>query len=292
MKRVSGDIRGGRPAGFSLGELLVVLSIIAILFAIFVPYLAKSRETARRTRCVDNLRAIQLGLYEYARSNGQDYPRVAADPNATGYAAFTGAGPGTPVQPNDVTASLWLIVRQGLVEPGRFVCPGSDDVPDPLMTQGRHVTPRDRSNFTAGRHLSYGYASPFSRAEKFKLNRDVLPVDFAIMADNGPGPSAADVPADAVWRNPIRLARANSLNHGRAGQNVLDLSGSVAFKETPYSGFGQGWERDNIYTAHAARVPATLPDGARPAPQAQGLYSRDVLPADQWDSYLVPADGE
>lgn len=288
--------RGRHPSAFSVGELLVVLGILAILAAIFVPYLSSIREVDRRTRCVDNLRAIGLALSQYAATNAQDYPRVTFDPKARGYAAFTGAespdpfAPGTKVQPNDVTASLWLLVRGGLVEPYRFVCPGADDTPDPLMTDGRRVPPGQRSNFSAPRHLSYGYAVPFSRAPRFRLNRDVIASDFIVLGDKGPGASAARVPADAVRNAPMSLAAGNSPNHGRAGQNVLNsLLGNVDFRGTPYCGFGQGWQRDNVYAAYAADP---LPEGAKPPPEASAVYSRDVLPAWEGDTFLAPAAGE
>src|SRR6476469_6117225 len=103
--------RAATAAAFSLVELLVIVSIVVILFSIFVPYAMKMREADRRGRCADNLRAIGFALSQYAahRSgpNGHDYPRVAFDPTRPGYAVYTGAdspdpfAPGTAVAPND-----------------------------------------------------------------------------------------------------------------------------------------------------------------------------------------------
>ncbi|MFW6039435.1 MAG: prepilin-type N-terminal cleavage/methylation domain-containing protein, partial [bacterium] len=39
------------PYGFTLVELLVVISIIALLIALLLPALAAARESARRTAC-------------------------------------------------------------------------------------------------------------------------------------------------------------------------------------------------------------------------------------------------
>jgi type II secretory pathway pseudopilin PulG len=285
----------GPRAAFSLIELLVIVAIVVILFSIFVPYAMKMREASRRGQCADNLRTIAFALSQYAalRSgpSGHDYPRVAFDPTRPGYAVCTGAdspspfAPGTTVAPNDVTASLWLLARTGLAEPYRFVCPSTGDTPDPMSTAGQRMRPAERSNFTSLRHLSYSYCSPFSTASGFQLN-DVLPPDFAVVADKNPGiGDGADVTAPAYSDPPLQLARANSTNHNRSGQNVLYGDYHVQFQKTPYCGVGQEWKRDNIYTA-AARIP--LPPGAVPAPEGRGFCERGIGPAWQKDSYLVP----
>jgi type II secretory pathway pseudopilin PulG len=288
--------RAARRCGFSLVELLVIVAIVVILFSIFVPYAMKMRETDRRGRCAENLRRIAEALRLYAgpqsRLNAHDYPSVAFDPTRPGYTVCTGADSpdpfarGTTVAANDVTASLWLLARTGFVEPDRFVCPSTGDTPDPMTTAaGREMKPQERSNFTSLRHLSYSYCSPFSTASEFRLN-DTLPADFAIIADKNPGiGNSAAVTIPAYNDPPLQVARGNSGNHGRAGQNVLYADSHVQFQKTPYCGFGREWERDNIYTA-AARIP--FPPGAAPAPEVKGFCDRSIGPAWQEDSYLVP----
>ncbi|MEO1130524.1 MAG: type II secretion system protein [Planctomycetota bacterium] len=58
--------------GFSLVDLLVSLSVLAVLVAVLMPSLAAAQEAARRTKCASNIRQIGLGLqmYTYDYSGG------------------------------------------------------------------------------------------------------------------------------------------------------------------------------------------------------------------------------
>jgi len=51
--------------GFSLIELLAVVTIIAILLALLLPAVQAARESARRTACQNNLRQLALALINY-----------------------------------------------------------------------------------------------------------------------------------------------------------------------------------------------------------------------------------
>jgi prepilin-type N-terminal cleavage/methylation domain-containing protein/prepilin-type processing-associated H-X9-DG protein len=287
-----------RRRGFSLTELAVVIVILGILASIFIPYFGKIRETDRRVRCEDNLRAIMGGLRQYAmlkNSKGKEihvFPSVIHDRKQSGYTAYTGADSPDPfakstrVKPNDVTASLWLLVRYGFVGAGRFICPSSKQSPDPMLNGSAPVAASQRSNFTDGTHLSYSYASPFSTAKGYNLSEDSHVGDFALLADKNPGISGkeSNVTAPAWDSPPFELARANSRNHGHVGQNVLYADGHVDWKTTAYCGYEdpKTGRRDNIFTALNAVLPI----------EANGVCGREYGPSWANDSYLVPTEGE
>jgi prepilin-type N-terminal cleavage/methylation domain-containing protein/prepilin-type processing-associated H-X9-DG protein len=69
-----------RQKAFTLMELLVVISIIALLLAILVPSLSKARELARRVVCTSNIKSICAANSTYASSLGMYCPIAYQDP--------------------------------------------------------------------------------------------------------------------------------------------------------------------------------------------------------------------
>ena len=70
--------KGNKRAGFTLIEILVVISILAILAALLFPVFSQAKESAKKTTCISNLRQGADALLLYCSDNDERYP-IGAD---------------------------------------------------------------------------------------------------------------------------------------------------------------------------------------------------------------------
>lgn len=99
--------RNLRPGGFTLLELLVVISIISLLVTIITPSFASARRYAKQVLCASQLKGIGAGWHMYL----DDYP------NALPYAA------NLPIDSDDISI---VDVMGKYVLKDNWSCPGDD----------------------------------------------------------------------------------------------------------------------------------------------------------------------
>lgn len=118
--------------GFTLIELMLVISIISILASMLIPVIFRSREQSRRVTCMSNLRQIGVACHIYSSDWAERFP----DP------------------PGATTVTVCnLLIDNGYMENGQiFVCPSSHD-------DTKNDTPLDTSN------ISYFYVTGMTESE-------------------------------------------------------------------------------------------------------------------------------
>ncbi len=105
-------MRRERKGGFTLVELLVVISIIALLVAILLPSLSKAREAARAATCQAHLRTFSSGFEIYASQSRSGYRSSAAFDY---------------LRDGDVRTIGWVadIIGLRVANPGKSLCPSN-----------------------------------------------------------------------------------------------------------------------------------------------------------------------
>lgn len=74
----------GRERGFTLVELLVVITILAMLVALLIPAVQMAREAARKTQCLNNEKQLATAIVNYVTSKQKFPPLFVAQPNWSG----------------------------------------------------------------------------------------------------------------------------------------------------------------------------------------------------------------
>src|SRR5262245_5192339 len=123
-----------RKQGFTLIELLVVIAIIAILAAMLLPALAKTKTKAQGIFCMNNTHQLMLSMIQYTHDYTDFLPPNYDDGNTTPYYNWVGGqagiGGGNEYDPNilkDPTRSLLAPYQGGNVT--MYRCPADNRNP-------------------------------------------------------------------------------------------------------------------------------------------------------------------
>ena len=171
---------------FTLVELLVVISIIALLVSILMPSLSKAKELAYRMKCATNHSAVGKALGLYAGSNQDQNPMNQPAKEGVHSNGFPRMWIGNWGSPSDtsvytslrrdekpvdtaefycISSLMWMFVREGN-NPKLFVCPSdSDAVVQPEANVKVDITNDDTDeilyayDFSDAKNVSYSWQS-------------------------------------------------------------------------------------------------------------------------------------
>jgi prepilin-type N-terminal cleavage/methylation domain-containing protein/prepilin-type processing-associated H-X9-DG protein len=103
--------------GFTLVELLVVIAIMATLAALLLPVLVRSKESAKSTKCVNNLRQFSLAAHLYwDDSKGQTfaYSQAATNNGEIYWFGWIASGPEETRAFDPTQGALYPYMGQGV----------------------------------------------------------------------------------------------------------------------------------------------------------------------------------
>ena len=211
-----------RRRAFTLVELLVVVSIIALLVTMLTPSLSRGIELARRASCKGRLRQIARACGQYTQAKRLHRGQLAR--------ALPNSGPTSSNWHDGGSAnreSLQLLVRHGFLSPDSLICPSVDDDQLDTLDNG------DRSAYA------------FISMVRTPLTLDNLPSATVIAADRNPM-------FDPNSKSPNSgMSHKNSLSHKTSGlppegQSVVRADESVHWITLPQAVTGTN-SQDWIY---------------------------------------------
>ncbi len=127
-----------KKSGFTLLELLVVISIIAILAVSLTPAFSRAREAARRTTCGQSMGQIHKAITMYE----------------VDYNCYPATGTGTLAYTDKPQDGLNLLYRQYIDDVRVFSCPSNRMSP----TELDNVAVSSSTGFSGSLKSSYGYS--------------------------------------------------------------------------------------------------------------------------------------
>ncbi len=300
--------------GFTLVELLVVISIIALLMAILMPALAKVKQLAHRMVCGTNLSGIGKSMIMYSTDNHEEYP-IGGDRRPLPVWGDTAAWqallrPDVWTDSSSVTSCFYLLIKFADAQPKQFICKGDvgsavfqlSEIPGVVITDITEAWDFGPVPARPGKYCSYSYNNPFWYNNISYAVSTVTNPGCAIAADRNPyfDENAEPVIGDNELREPVLDTedgsyldpdkKSSTAAHQREGQNVLFNDSHVKFERFPNCGVNN----DNIWkpwgmkssAMSAAQKPQIMQIGS-PITTLQAAHDGNWRPWGEEDSVLV-----
>jgi prepilin-type N-terminal cleavage/methylation domain-containing protein len=220
--------REAQRTAFTLVELLVVVSIIALLVAIALPSMRSARRVAKRTACATNLHSLGQAMRMYLSDSNDYLPVVEAVPSA----------PFDPAHPRpSIAALLQPYVQKGTVTKAPAPTPGAERGDELFRCRADVAGVDNRPGPNAGRSYFETEKSSYCFNTYLHMLRDDAsmtdgpygrPVKLAevVRSDRAKAFFGGQAPEESIW-----LLRDYIAFHGKAGAkhstNYAYLDGRV-----------------------------------------------------------------
>ncbi|MFA5191549.1 MAG: type II secretion system protein [Verrucomicrobiia bacterium] len=186
--------------GFTLVELLVVITIIGILAAMVFPAMTSAMKRTARMTCGQNLKQVQIALEAYFNDNENTYP----------YTGTTG---------DNANKHFGLLFPRWLTQETIFICQGA---------QARQ--------YKADKKIDQN-PTGMTRTDTLKSGENCYAYAFGLGAPNtADSPLACDQFASTGINNQKWASAGLGSNHGVEGANVVYRDGHVVFLQAAADG--------------------------------------------------------
>ena len=213
---------------FTMVELLVVITIIAILASFLLPALGQAREKSRRATCMGNMKQIGLALALYA-----DLWNEAIPPAEIGKSYPTNGHTDHNLREGGTLRGLGTLIEDHYVGALVFGCPSAQATGTLVTTKLRPEDVQDSWDSGGDTFGAYLYRETYNGASKKlsdlfvqTIKKDAILMDYAMDAGGG----------DAVYSH--KFTRTNLLyrdGHVRGAPNSQAISENFTTDFSPAS---------------------------------------------------------
>lgn len=238
-------------SGFTMIELLVVITIIAMMISLLLPALSRARGLAQRVQCATNLRSIGQAIQIYAANNENQYPCNSSMARSGFGLPFLAMTNGQQENGQAAPAGLGLLYTTQMINnPTMFYCP-QPGYYGPYCTVNHQYLPTlvQQGGTINWGSVAYGYCYYYQiQPLQFPgVSQRFTGIQFTqTPVDPGSTVLASDLTVNLAgnwnWPGPLPASNHTVTSSGQPdGGNTLYNDGSVSWKNLDKMQVGYSW---------------------------------------------------